>query len=332
MRLIALHLATSLALALASTALGAADLKGVSLGTWLSGPKVAPADLAGRVVVFEYWGVNCPPCVANIPHISELATLAAPETLAVIANHCQGPGRTMEVWKSKGGNDRVTVVEGGELPNSNVSGIPRVFVFDHTGKQVFDGHPGKLTAEILRPLIDAAPGPLVSGGPYTACAKEAAALRNTGASIAPVLKSLRSKADGKDGPAKTEATALLAGVKTYLDRQATAFDAAKTSDPLAAMLLLNRMVALTKGDDLAAPFSERLAAAKADKAFQNEVAAAQALAVIKDGIAKIDERMAAPAQRNAKAQAAQALAGLIRKFPGTAAATEAETLAKGLGG
>jgi thiol-disulfide isomerase/thioredoxin len=88
-------------LALAALSLGiaaqAAELKGVDLGTHLSGPRLTAADLSGKVVIFEYWGVNCPPCVANIPHVSELAAVASPEVLAVIANHCQGPGRTQ--WR-----------------------------------------------------------------------------------------------------------------------------------------------------------------------------------------------------------------------------------------
>ncbi len=320
----------TLALFALGAAAQAADLAGVNLGTHLSGPKVAAGDLAGKVVIFEYWGVNCPPCVANIPHVSELAAVASPEVLAVIANHCQGPGKTMDVWKSKGGTDKVTVIEGGELPGSNVSSIPRIFVFDHTGKQVFDGSPSQVTAEMITSLVQAAPGPMVSGGPYTACAKEAAALRSTGPSIAPVLKSLRSKAAGTQEKAKAEATEILASVTTYLDKTMQRIEKDRETDPVGSMVLLNRMVGVTKGDELGKPFQDLFTRLKADKAFQAEVTAAQALAQIKDGIAKIDDRMAPPAQRQAKQQAAAALSGLIKKYPATKAAGEAEKVARSL--
>ncbi len=234
------------------------------------------------------------------------------------------------MWKSKGGTDQVTVIEGGELPGSNVSSIPRVFVFDHTGKQVFDGNPGRLTKEMVSGWVEAAPGPMVTGGPYTACAKEAAALRSTGPSIAPVLKSLRAKAAGNQEKAKAEATELLAGVTTYLDKTLQRIEKDRESDPVGAMVQLNRMLGVTKGDELGKPFQDLFAQLKADKGFQAEVGAAQALAQIKDGIAKIDDRMAPPAQRLAKQQAATALAGLIKKYPGTKAAGEAETVARGL--
>jgi hypothetical protein len=53
--------ARSLAVAVCLTALApAADvtLKGLKAGGHISGPKVFNDDLAGRVVLVEYWGVN----------------------------------------------------------------------------------------------------------------------------------------------------------------------------------------------------------------------------------------------------------------------------------
>jgi hypothetical protein len=35
-----------------------AKLDGATFGTTISGPKVEPADLKGRVVVVEFWGIN----------------------------------------------------------------------------------------------------------------------------------------------------------------------------------------------------------------------------------------------------------------------------------
>jgi hypothetical protein len=35
-----------------------AKLDGATFGPHISGPKVEPADLKGRVVVVEFWGIN----------------------------------------------------------------------------------------------------------------------------------------------------------------------------------------------------------------------------------------------------------------------------------
>ena len=41
-------------------------------GSHIHGPKLKASDLKGKVVFFEYWGINCPPCIASMPHLQEL--------------------------------------------------------------------------------------------------------------------------------------------------------------------------------------------------------------------------------------------------------------------
>ena len=315
---------------LTSAGLQAADLAGVTLGTWVSGPKITTADLAGKVVIFEYWGVNCPPCVANIPHISDLAALADPDRLLVIANHCQAPGRTAQVWKEKNGSDRPVVIEDGNLPGSNVSGIPRIFVFDHNGSQVFDGHPGEVDEAMITKLLDAAPGPMVPKGDYPACKAEAAALAAKGGNIAGSLKSLRGKIEkGKDEATKAQAQQLLQGVQAYLDKKLASITAARSEDPAAAASALNKVLAQVKGDVLAKPFESLQAELKTDKAFQAECNAAEKLNAIKAALTKagVDQGWISASKRNeALAAAVQAIDKLIKIYPNTRAAKDAAAL------
>lgn len=54
-------LAAVCALAVAAATAPAADditLKGLSLGAAIQGPKLSADDLAGKVVLVEYWGIN----------------------------------------------------------------------------------------------------------------------------------------------------------------------------------------------------------------------------------------------------------------------------------
>ena len=37
-----------------------------------SGPKLTEADLAGKVVLVDCWGVRCPPCRALLPRMEKL--------------------------------------------------------------------------------------------------------------------------------------------------------------------------------------------------------------------------------------------------------------------
>ena len=323
-----LYLLSLLVLATVS-AQAAVDLKGVNLGQHVSGPKIANSDLAGKVVVFEYWGVNCPPCRANIPHISELAAIADPDQLIVLANHCQSPGTTLKVWQECKGTDKPTVIEGGDLPGSNVSGIPHIFVFDHTGKLTFDGGPHDVTNAMITKLLDAAPGPLVKGGPFKACASEAAALKSADRSVVSVLKALRTKAGNEKAKVEvqSEAKTLLESVKAYLDKQLAGITTDKTEDPLSAARRLNRIILLVKGDEWGKPFEEIAAQIKTDKAFQGEVRAAEALEMLKAQAAKIGLGSDPQAlKRTEAASIAQTLEQLIKQFGTTKAGKEAVTL------
>lgn len=305
-----------------------AELVGVKLGTHVSGPRLAVQDLAGKVVLFEYWGVNCPPCRANIPHISELAALADTDRLVVIANHCQEPGRTLAVWKECKGTDAPMVIEQGRLSGADVSGIPHCFLFDHTGRQVFEGSPGRIDSAMIRKLVDAAPGPLVKGGPYKACAREAQALRATGQSVATVLSSLRTKAEKGDGEAKSEARTLLAGIQEHVASQRARIDAARTEDPVTAAQTLQKMRTLLKGDELGRPFDDLYKELQQDKAFRAEISAAEALAQVRSAATRVglDQGKVIPARRAEAQQVAAALEQLLKKYPGTKAAREAEKL------
>ena len=66
------------------------SVDGIQLGKHLLGPERKSEDLKNRVVLLEFWGVNCPPCLASMPKLAawnfELQSLG----LVVIGAHAQG--------------------------------------------------------------------------------------------------------------------------------------------------------------------------------------------------------------------------------------------------
>ena len=50
---------------------------------YIHGPKITASSLKGKVVFFEYWGINCPPCIASMPHLQELQDNVLSEILLV---------------------------------------------------------------------------------------------------------------------------------------------------------------------------------------------------------------------------------------------------------
>jgi thiol-disulfide isomerase/thioredoxin len=55
--------------------------------TWLNGPRLAPADLEGKVVVVEFWTFACINCIRTVPAVSRLHDTYAGKGVVVIGVH-----------------------------------------------------------------------------------------------------------------------------------------------------------------------------------------------------------------------------------------------------
>lgn len=121
------------------------NLPDVKLSDWRIGPTLigethSSSDLAGKVVVIENWGLNCPPCIAALPHLAKFEKSNRKKGLVVIGAESQG--HTAEQIKpliEKSGVE-YTITAGASGP-VQIIGIPRAFVFDRQGALVYDGSP-----------------------------------------------------------------------------------------------------------------------------------------------------------------------------------------------
>ncbi len=116
------------------------DLRDFAWGKAISGPSVTMGKLTGKAVVLEGWGVQCPPCIASLPHMQELSEKYK-DTLVVIGAECQGHTAKEIAVVTKKAGVQYAIVSGITKTPIEFSGIPKVFVFDNKGKLVFDGNP-----------------------------------------------------------------------------------------------------------------------------------------------------------------------------------------------
>lgn len=158
----------AVALLLGITALTQADdemeegitLEGVNLGSHVLGPEMTADDLKGKVVVMEYWGDRCPPCIRAIPGLVEMRGEYDTEKLAIIANQVwtKDAAQTQKAWEGAGGDASITVVNHGGLKGAEVRGVPHAFVMDHNGKMIWRGHPAnKEMKEVVANAVAALP-------------------------------------------------------------------------------------------------------------------------------------------------------------------------------
>ncbi len=307
----------------------AATLEGVNLGTFVTGPSVTVQDLRGHVVLFEYWGVHCPPCLASIEHLAAMQKRFGRDNFIIIANHCQGEPAAMvqSTWQSKGGGSDVSVVMDGDLPGSNVTGIPHCFLFDVDHKLIYDGSPFDVE-EHVADAVKASPGALVVGHTFTKLVREAAAVGAMDGNLAGALRSIRKASGGSDEAAKSDADFLLDRITTFTTDALTRIQGEEATDPLDCGERLMRMVSLFKGDDLGKPFVDLAKQLKADKAFQARLNAADMLSQIEAAAAKIGLGSDPDAHRHSD-DCQNILGGLqtlIKKYPQTPAADKARAL------
>ena len=85
--------------ALSALSLNAANWRGLDDSNYYSGPKISEADLAGKVVMVDQWGINCPPCRALLPSMQKLWNANKAKPFMLIGAHCQGrnPGKVKEL-------------------------------------------------------------------------------------------------------------------------------------------------------------------------------------------------------------------------------------------
>lgn len=109
-------------------------------------PEAAPDLTAGHPVVVEFWATWCPPCVESVPHLVQLDAELGPEGLVLVGVHAaRGADDEAGVRKfveAKHVQYAIALDREGKAGEAfGVTGIPTAFVFDKTGKLVWEGHP-----------------------------------------------------------------------------------------------------------------------------------------------------------------------------------------------
>lgn len=118
---------------------------GINYARQISGPKISPDSLRGKVVFVEYWGTRCGPCRQTMPHLQSLYNQFGNTGLfCIIGNHIQQYSPDTDRFLKQTG---VTfpVYQELNLPiNKRITSIPRAFLFDVSGKLIAEGHPNEV--------------------------------------------------------------------------------------------------------------------------------------------------------------------------------------------
>lgn len=302
---------------------------GISLGGHVSGPAVQARDLAGHVVVLEFWGIRCPPCIASMPGLEELHRSLGPQGLIVVGAHAQG-GTADEIRPAVAQlGVTFTIVENAMVDGGmDFQGIPHCMVFDHTGACIYRGAPGG-AHDVVAAAVKAAPAALLAGKTLEKLAPLAQTLKSE-ASWGAGLKKARGLVDSADEQTAAEARFIVERIEGRGRAMLEEARSLAATDPGAAAVAAQRCATVLKGSDIAVDAGKLLQEWKKDRAFQAAVRAGQQLARLEALEAAAKELPGGlPAQMRSLARE---LAKSIEKSnPGSKAADRAAAIVAGLG-
>ena len=114
------------------------------------GKPLTDADLSGKVVYIEYWGIFCGPCRAAFPHLMECqAKYASTGSFVMIGSHLQEMvPEVTDFLKEK--NCNFTNFQGYTCPMAppKGGGIPQAFLLNSRGELVAEGTPNEVLPKV----------------------------------------------------------------------------------------------------------------------------------------------------------------------------------------
>lgn len=132
---------------------------------WLKGDPVDLAKVRGKsIVVVEFWATWCGPCVAAVPHLTELQHKYADKGVIVVGVTSEDPNNTLERVKAfvsqrgddmgyRVGFDKPAKMDRTFMEAAGQTGIPTAFVIDKSGRVAWIGHPDEGLEKVVAKLV-----------------------------------------------------------------------------------------------------------------------------------------------------------------------------------
>lgn len=265
--------------ALSVLSLNAATWQGFTDSGHYSGPKITEADLAGKVVMIDQWGINCPPCRALLPAMQKLWNANKSKPFILVGAHCQGhkPDEVMALVNANKLTYPIYDWAGLADAPSNGGGLPFMYVVDHRGKVVYSGRSHEEAEAAVQKAIAAIGAmPVLCGGVALQAFKAMEKSLVLGKSVKSQVKALHAAV--KKGEAKSatavqqkqaeEAKAILAAIEEAKVDVKNEIESKRESDPEEAYKLAKAYVASfpVEGKDLKPQLADMAARAKERKA------------------------------------------------------------------
>ncbi len=249
-------------------------------GGHVYGAKLSADDLRGKVVFFEYWGINCPPCRAAMPHLIELQKKYGSKGLVVIGSHVQFMSPAVKEYL-KENKVNFSIYEHKHLAEAPCpGGIPYSVLIGGDGRIVAEGVPNQVYGKVEEAVAAAAKGyPILDGVELKKYKSLERTMVSNGSNIEGKVEELRSAAQGGD----EEAAAICTAYDSWLEGEKSRITGLCETNPMQA---LKAVAALKKSVPSVTDFDEKVQAFKEEPVYQK-------LAALQKKVRALQERQAA---------------------------------------
>ncbi len=112
-------------------------------------------DVNGKVRIVEFWATWCPPCVASIPHMNDIAKEFKDEVV-VVGVSSEQKQKVVDFQKNTRMDYYVAVDPQRRMQNLiGIKGIPHAIIVSDEGTVRWQGHPTGITSELVQQIVDA---------------------------------------------------------------------------------------------------------------------------------------------------------------------------------
>ena len=126
----------------------ALPIEGLDKSNHISGPQVTQEMMKGKVVLFDYWGLGCPPCHASMPKLQALWKKYGNKYLIVIGSESWRKDRKQIKAFLKKNKIKFPIYQGAVYDNIRPRGVPHAILIDENGNLVEKAHPARLYAKV----------------------------------------------------------------------------------------------------------------------------------------------------------------------------------------
>jgi len=119
------------------------------------GTSITLSSLQGKIVVLDFWGTYCAPCVAAIPHWNELVDTHADRDVAFLSITDENRSTVERFIKRRPINGQVTIdPDRAAFEAFGVNSVPTCVLLDRNGALIGKFHVTLLTSDILDGILD----------------------------------------------------------------------------------------------------------------------------------------------------------------------------------